>query len=384
MQPNFTIVTNFKKNGFACDRACVYCNWRKSPLLPHGLQDVAAIREFVNQCTKSFVTISGGGDPLYSYPENAGEFRVLAGVIRDAGYKVRVITREIDSLRQLTDVVDYASVSLSQDTFSRRGVLDGSGITVEYSIVMPPLPTAELLKLKPYYLNMRAELNGRLLLRENLNSIFRLDWEELSFGSGGSIVYVPADICLASRYLSTIDSTGAGIMQDMRGVFQYINASKHTYLFGGMLKHVMYPEIHTDFTDIDICVTDKTVMTELEAGFGYTFVNVSKKNQYPQYFIGRSRLIGKDIQGVLLQNEMEVRRFIFNAQYDVDRMYLHGGELIYDTTVAAKKKNLKKRIAVYTRINDRDVSVFHKTRQLIENKHHAKMAKRGWKFELNN
>lgn len=66
---NFTVIVNWKKKGFGCAKACSYCNWRDSPLLPHGGQTREELAAFITQCDKSFITISGGADPLYKFEE---------------------------------------------------------------------------------------------------------------------------------------------------------------------------------------------------------------------------------------------------------------------------------------------------------------------------
>lgn len=49
---NFTIIVNWKAKGFGCAKVCSYCNWRDSPLLPHGGQSANDITAFITQCDK--------------------------------------------------------------------------------------------------------------------------------------------------------------------------------------------------------------------------------------------------------------------------------------------------------------------------------------------
>lgn len=67
--PNYTIVVNWMKKGFGCAKVCSYCNWRDSPLLPHGSQSADAIAAFLQHCKKPFITISGGADPIFRFAE---------------------------------------------------------------------------------------------------------------------------------------------------------------------------------------------------------------------------------------------------------------------------------------------------------------------------
>lgn len=88
---NFTIIVNWKSKGFGCAKTCTYCNWRDSSLLPHGGQSTEAISAFISQCRKSFITISGGADPLYKFEEHSGELLAMIRVIQAHGFKVRIL-----------------------------------------------------------------------------------------------------------------------------------------------------------------------------------------------------------------------------------------------------------------------------------------------------
>lgn len=44
---NFTIIVNWKERGFGCSKACTYCNWRGSPMLPQGPQSAADVKAFI-------------------------------------------------------------------------------------------------------------------------------------------------------------------------------------------------------------------------------------------------------------------------------------------------------------------------------------------------
>jgi hypothetical protein len=113
--PNFTIIVNWKAKGFGCSKVCTYCNWRGSPLLPHGPQSPEAVSAFISQCRKSFITISGGGDPLYKFDDNKAALHSMAGTIKEHGFKARIITREVQQVAQLKGIVDHVSISLDDD-----------------------------------------------------------------------------------------------------------------------------------------------------------------------------------------------------------------------------------------------------------------------------
>ncbi|MDC8760685.1 hypothetical protein [Janthinobacterium fluminis] len=125
--------------------------------------------------------------------------------IKEHGYKVRIITREIQHVAKLRGLVDYVSISLDADVLGgiARYRHEWAGFDIEYSLVLPPLPTADIVTLKPQYSALQRQLGQRLVLRENLNSIHSLDFSNLIFGHSG-IVFVAKKLCLASRYLKAI------------------------------------------------------------------------------------------------------------------------------------------------------------------------------------
>lgn len=385
--PNFTIITNWKAKGFACSKVCSYCNWRQSPLLPHGLQSDEAILAFIRQCTKSFITISGGGDPLYRLDENLPALRHLCDLIHGEGFRVRVITREVGQLHRVTELVDFVSLSLDADVL-RWGIgnlenwetgklTNHQGPDLEFSLVLPPLPMPDLLRLKPQYATLRQQLGTRLVLRENFNSIFPFNAEAMSFGHKG-IVVVPKSVCLNSRYLATIDYTGHEIVQDHAPLAAYLMSHSSVYLFGGFVKHIIVPSVHLDYSDIDVIAIDADVIEELEATFGYRFTELSNQGDYPQYFQGRSTKAGKPIQLLLMNSNEDARKFIFNAQYDIDRIGYHQGLLI---DPLMNLHEIKKAIALkQARLlnGTRQLDLFHSQRMRIEQKHKAKLIAKGF------
>src|SRR5471032_2158177 len=252
-QQNFTIIVNWKAKGFGCSKACVYCNWRDSALLPHGGQSPEAISAFISQCRKSFITISGGADPLYRFEENSSQLLAMIRVVQAHGFKVRIITREVEHVAKLKGIVDFISISLDADVLKEieRHEHEWDGMDIEYSLVLPPLPTTDIAALKDQYAALHRTLGRRLVLRENLNSIFPLDLDLLTFGHAG-IVFVPKSLCLNGRYLSTIDSTGHDIVQDNAALAEFLMGQSDVVLFGGIVKHLLNPSVHADYSDIDI------------------------------------------------------------------------------------------------------------------------------------
>lgn len=378
---NFTIIVNWKKKGFGCAKVCSYCNWRDSPLLPHGAQSAKDISVFIKQCDKSFITISGGADPLYKFEDYGPQLLAMIQTIKEQGFKVRIITREIQHIAKLKGIVDYISISLDPDVLAEieRYQQEWMGINIEYSLVLPPLPTAGLVRLKPQYLALYGQLGKRLVLRENLNSIFPLDFSKLTFGHSG-IVYVAKALCLASRYLTIIDCAGYDLVQDGERLANYLMNEDRLHLFGGFVKHLINPGVHPEYSDIDIIALNADVMRILEGEFAYTFKVVSQSaTSYPRYFLGKSTRAGKTIQLILMNTPADAAKFIAGAQYDVDRVTFSNGYFNFDSIVGEQAiKHAINTKQAHLLDDDRDVSLFSVNRPLVEQRHKIKLLRRGF------
>lgn len=380
---NFTIIVNWKERGFGCAKACTYCNWRGSPLLPQGAQSAAEVSAFIRQCRKSFITISGGGDPLYRFDDNFPALLAMSDTIKAGGYKVRVITREVQHVAKLKGIADHVSISLDDDV---RQMLDGQqflrddtglNLDIEFSLVLPPLPMADLLELKPQYAALQKRLRRRLVLRENFNSIFPVDAAIMSFGHSG-IVFVPKSLCLSSRYLSIIDCTGHEIVQDNAALATFLLANSDVVLFGGFVKHLMAPAVHLEYNDIDVIALNSGVMDSLVSEFGFAFREVSPEDVYPRYFLGKSMRAGKSIQLILMHSAADAKKFIFNAQYGVDRVGFNRGfffdPLIGEDAIHEAIHNKVARPAPGTC----SMVFFQPDRLQVEQRHKSKLIKKGF------
>lgn len=380
-KPNYSILVNWRTKGFGCAKACSHCAWKDSPFLPHGMQSKEAIADFVDKCDKSFITISGGGDPLYRFDEYYPQLLAMIRIIKDRGLKVRVITREVQHIAKLRGVVDYFSISLDADVLGaiQHYRHEWDGLSIEYSLVLPPLPTTDIATLKPQYLALYRSLGQRLVLRENLFSIFPLDFAELSFGHSG-IVFVPKVLCLSSRYLSTMDSTGYELMQDTERLAEYLMNEPNLHLFGGFAKHLINPRQHPDFSDIDVIASSTDVIHNLANDFAFTFKDVSPSpTSYPRYFTAKSTRAGKTIHLILVKVPSDTAKFINAAQYDADRVSYSAGEYHFDSTIGETAIRHAIQTKCVSRIgNDRDLSLFTINRPAVEQRHKIKLLRKGF------
>lgn len=184
--PNYTILVNWgvgqqNSRGFGCPKACDYCNWRGWGGLPYQAQSSQQVSAFIASCRKSTVSISGGAEPLYRLNDNLPKLLAIIGVIRDHGLRTRVVTREVQHVAKLSGIVDRFSISLDADVLAElpRYQNEWKGMDIEYSLVLPPLPTEQLQALMPQYTALHRQLGRRLVLRENLNSLYAVDFSSL-------------------------------------------------------------------------------------------------------------------------------------------------------------------------------------------------------------
>lgn len=383
---NFTIIVNWKEKGFGCAKACTYCNWRGSPLLPQGAQSAQEVKAFIRQCKKSFITISGGGDPLYRFDEFFPALLSMSETIKAEGYKVRVITREVQHVGKLKGIVDHISISLDDDVlqalddYQHQWDSAGRELDIEFSLVLPPLPMAELVALKPQYAALHRRLGRRLVLRENFNSIFPTDLTKMSFGHRG-IVFVPKSLCLSSRYLSTVDCLGHEIVQDNAELVRFLLGRPDVFLFGGLVKHIIEPAVHLEYDDIDLIALNTDVIAKLTEQFGYSFKEISTADAYPRYFMGKSLRAGKAIQLILMSSAMDAQSFIFNAQYDVDRIGFNQG-FVFDKQVGSDAIHdaIRTKTAHFIP-GTRNMELFHTDRRQIEQRHRSKLLKKGFSLQ---
>jgi hypothetical protein len=222
-------------------------------------------------------------------------------------------------------------------------------------------------------------LGGRLVLRENLNSIHPLDFSQLRFRHSG-IVFVPKRLCLNGRYLTTIDCTGHELVQDNEALARTLMNDTRVFLFGGFVRHLVNPVVHIEYGDIDVIALDPAVMVELGQRHGFTFADVSASGRsYPRYFIGRSTRAGKTIQLVLMSTAADALQFVMSAQYDADRVAFSNGRFHFDDAVGEERT----RRAIDTRqvstvIGPRDLHLFKHNRPLIEQRHKHKLLRKGF------
>ena len=143
-----SIILNFsdKDNPHGCRRKCSYCNWKTNPLAQETIYPEDNALGYYLVGHHGLITISGGGDPLYKYPEHNREVNKLINLLILHGRVVRVITREADYFDELQQMFPYVLGSFSIDSFDEIHDIDNPFL--EYSIVLTPEIVKEVIVTK--------------------------------------------------------------------------------------------------------------------------------------------------------------------------------------------------------------------------------------------
>lgn len=161
---------------------------------------------------------------------------------------------------------------------------------------------------------------------------------------------------------------------------RWLMASPRTYIFGGLIKHIVNPTIHPAFGDIDLIALDIEVMNRLRDVFGYVFREVSKPGSSPRYYLAKSPYVGKLIQLVLMRSHAEAMQFVIEGpQYDIDRVAFGEGRYYFDPLIgeAAIRHGIRTKHARLV-AGPRNLTHFAKHRPQIELRHHLKLLQKGF------
>lgn len=155
----------------------------------------------------------------------------------------------------------------------------------------------------------------------------------------------------------------------------WLLAAPRTYIFGGLLRTLINPVVHADFGDIDLIGLDTALMDRINDTFGYVFKEVSRRGQFPRYFLAKSALVSKPIQLVLMRSHAEAVQFAVDGpQYDIDRVMYGEGRYWCDETIgeaAIRHAINTKRASLFT--GQRDLCHFAIHRPQIEERHRLKL-----------
>ena len=385
-----TIITNLSEKGFACKNRCSYCNWITHPLLEDArILNSDRLANMIKRTKNNFITISGGGDPLFNYHNNPEPLDMLIDIIHSNNKHVRIITREIDNIRLLKNKNLLFSISLDRTidpSFVNRMIPSHS---VEYSDVLADNKlTPELIE---YYINEQKSMNGSYLtLRENLNEE-PISNEDLSLFStlnkDKTIRIVRSENCLSGHYqVGNNEYTGYELGMDMNSFYKSIIESNHSLnLIGSFLRHKIF-KTYAGFNDIDIVVTDDDYINELKSDDRFKVVESTYKGMSePRYFHALNKINNIKLHIIKL-TEHSVADYVYGSQLNIDRVFyntktknLHSWQHIDFISRSIKCKravhlgDVMSNNSIFARSDNRQLGLLYL----------AKMLKKGWTIKNN-
>lgn len=161
---------------------------------------------------------------------------------------------------------------------------------------------------------------------------------------------------------------------------RYLMRTPNVYIFGGLLKHIVCPAVHPDFTDIDLIVTDSRELGSIQDAFEYSFRELPRLTNRLRYFIGKSRRTDKTIQLVLMPTHIQAMQFaVEGPQYDIDRAAFGNRRFYFDAAIGEEAIRHAIRTKRATRVTaSRNLTHYVQHRPQIEQRHKLKLMRKGF------
>lgn len=176
--------------------------------------------------------------------------------------------------------------------------------------------------------------------------------------------------------MTSKDSTESKTGQLVR----YLMRLPNVYIFGGLLKHIICPTVHSDYTDIDLIAIDREALDRIRDDFGFVFRELPRIGNGPRYFIGKSQRTDMVIQLVLMRSHRHAIQFaIEGPQYDIDRAAFSNGQFYFDADIGADAiRNAVKTRKASRVAAPRSMTHFAPHRPQIEQRHKLKLLRKGF------
>ncbi|OWW18367.1 hypothetical protein [Noviherbaspirillum denitrificans] len=161
---------------------------------------------------------------------------------------------------------------------------------------------------------------------------------------------------------------------------RWLMNAPRTYIFGGLVRHIVNPTVHPTYSDIDLITVDIDLLDRLRDELGYVFRGVSRLGSSPQYFLAKSPRFTKTIQLIFMQSHAQVMLFINNAQYDIDRVAYGDQRFYFDPSIGGEdviRRAINAKRATFIQ-GPRDMSLFSPNRRQIELRHRWKLIQKGF------
>lgn len=344
---NISFITHYPRSDgkFGCSRRCAYCNWQRLEAKQLILESKPSL-DLLDNTLKGFspdvkdriktITVSGGGDPLFSedavfIPEHT--LNLVKGIIA-RGYNARVITRELWGayllIQDLTKAelqkfslsisIDYKSI---KEPIRHIAMFDAiSKYIDEFTIVPGAVFSADwvLNYVLPFDKDLKAlgsAYKFNLTIRENLRSTLSFPKEEVhdALKFINTHLYnlrarwLPKSVCLEKNlYLispmpvfnnnEVLD--GLDMTIDFERLADFFCTDKACILYGGAArsrlvasKHLWRDDCNWEFNDYDVFVLSedvKRILKHLSDQFGFQIEASYKKDNKDRRFVLRRKV----------------------------------------------------------------------------------------------
>lgn len=115
---NGVVLVHFPEDGkHGCGKHCGFCYFEKVgyniPITPSDEEILGFLQDVE---PGSIIQICGAGDPLYNFDKNGAYLLHVAGLIRDAGYSVQLVTKYFEVVKDhLSELSAFDSYSFSAE-----------------------------------------------------------------------------------------------------------------------------------------------------------------------------------------------------------------------------------------------------------------------------
>lgn len=167
---------------------------------------------------------------------------------------------------------------------------------------------------------------------------------------------------------------------DTGQLVRYLMRLPNVYIFGGLLKHIICPTVHSDYTDIDLIAIDREALDRIRDDFDFVFRELPRIGNGPRYFIGKSQRTDIVIQLVLMRSHRHAIQFaIEGPQYDIDRAAFSNGQFYFDADIGADAIRNAVRTRKASRVSaPHSMTHFAPHRPQIEQRHKLKLMRKGF------
>jgi len=367
---NYSIIVNHGDTGsFGCSRRCQYCNWQRLRDFGKSLPDITN-ESFEN--AKGYITISGGGDPLYEGNSNSvmDYIPYVLNQIVFKGHKPRIITREISKFKEVVETTGINTfLSLSFDDIVIQEIKFKPELQqfikklarhklMEMTVVATPELNIRELVLrinKIAALQLDIDTDFPITIRENLRSVKYLKKDYIheilehirkNLTMEADIRWLPASVCLNDNIYIVAPQKCFQYKTHLRGneitpnyveLFNILSNNQHYLLFGSVAKYIaaynevlkinQLPIYLPPYHDMDIFVDEIYANTNLLGQLqrlGFTKMKRVSDHKLRVYHPLDAEF---SVDVNLIKNIDIAKTIVSEGLYNINRVAIHNGKV---------------------------------------------------------